>query len=83
VRLCVLCFWPLSLRVLRMPSIRKLCRGLKGRNYAKVIGEFSYVSLKHNAISLLINCAGPGTLGSFYRLSTLSLQHGITILQRL
>jgi hypothetical protein len=50
-----------------IPSIRKLCRKLEKRNYAREICEFQhYQAPKHNTFSLFINRAGPETIEGLF-----------------
>jgi hypothetical protein len=53
----------LSMRFEDIPSVRKLCRRLEKRSYAKEICEFTGDGApKHNTFSLFIARAGPDTI---------------------
>ena len=71
----------LSLMFMRfeaIPSIRKLCRRLERRQYARDICEFGDSTPKHNTFSLFITRAGPETIeGIFGELRDQALEMGI------
>jgi transposase len=50
-----------------VPSVRKLCRKLERRQYAREICEFTCKGTpKHNTFSLFISRAGPDTIGGLF-----------------
>jgi hypothetical protein len=49
-----------------IPSIRKLCRRLEKRQYARDICEFGDCTPKHNTFSLFITRAGPENIESLF-----------------
>jgi len=57
----------LFMRFEAIPSLRKLCRRLERRRYAREICEFTgEITPKHNTFSLFISRAGPDTIeGAF------------------
>ena len=60
-----------------VPSVRKLCRKLERRQYARDICEFT-VAPKHNTFSLFITRAGPDTIeGLFTELRDQAFSMGI------
>jgi transposase len=69
----------LFMRFEAIPSLRKLCRRLEKRRYAREICEFTDGrSPKHNTFSLFISRAGPGTIeGLFSELRGQALKMGI------
>jgi hypothetical protein len=71
----------LSLMFMRFeanPSIRKLCRRLERRQYARDICEFGDSTPKHNTFSLFITRAGPENIeGLFKELRDQALAMGI------
>ena len=50
-----------------IPSIRKLCRRLERRQYARDICEFGDSTPKHNTFSLFITRAGPENIEGLFR----------------
>jgi len=61
-----------------IPSIRKLCRRLERRQYAREICEFGDCAPKHNTFSLFITRAGPENIeGLFEELRDQALAMGI------
>jgi hypothetical protein len=61
-----------------IPSIRKLCRRLERRQYAREICEFGDCTPKHNTFSLFITRAGPEAVeGLFKELRGQALAMGI------
>ncbi|MGD0204568.1 MAG: transposase [Candidatus Bathyarchaeia archaeon] len=62
-----------------IPSVRKLCRRLEKRRYARKICEFTgEITSKHNTFSLFISRAGPDTIeGMFSELRDQALKMGI------
>jgi len=50
-----------------IPSIRKLCRRLERRQYARDICEFGDCTPKHNTFSLFIARAGPEAIGGLFK----------------
>jgi len=72
----------LSLMFMRfeaIPSLRKLCRKLEKRRYARKICEFTgEITPKHNTFSLFISRAGPDTIeGLFMELRDQAFRMGI------
>jgi hypothetical protein len=60
-----------------VPSVRKLCRKLERRQYAREICEF-IIAPRHNTFSLFINRAGPDTVeGLFAELRDQAFNMGI------
>jgi hypothetical protein len=49
-----------------IPSVRKLCRKLERRQYAREICEFGDKTPKHNTFSLFITRAGPETIEKLF-----------------
>jgi len=49
-----------------VPSVRKLCRRLERRQYARDICEFGDRTPKHNTFSLFITRAGPETIEKLF-----------------
>jgi len=49
-----------------IPSVRKLCRRLERRQYAREICEFGNGTPKHNTFSLFITRAGPETIEKLF-----------------
>jgi transposase len=68
----------LFMRFEAIPSLRKLCRRLERRSFAREICEFTDDrSPKHNTFSLFIRRAGPGTIeGLFTELRDQALTMG-------
>jgi hypothetical protein len=67
----------LFMRFEAVPSLRKLCRKLERRQYARDICEFT-VAPKHNTFSLFITRAGPETIeGLFIELRDQAFRMGI------
>jgi transposase len=67
----------LFMRFEAVPSLRKLCRKLERRPYARDICEFT-VAPKHNTFSLFITRAGPGVIeGLFTELRGQAFSSGI------
>jgi transposase len=67
----------LFMRFEEIPSVRKLCRKLERRQYARDICEFT-VAPKHNTFSLFITRAGPETIeGLFTELRGQAFSMGI------
>jgi hypothetical protein len=61
-----------------IPSLRKLCRRLERRQYARDISEFGDSTPKHNTFSLFIARAGPEAIeGLFVELRDQALAMGI------
>jgi hypothetical protein len=57
----------MSMRFEAMPSLRKLCRKLERRRYARSICELDGDEApKHNTFSLFINRAGPETIEGLF-----------------
>ena len=50
-----------------IPSIRKLCRRLERRQYAREICEFGDETPKHNTFSLFITRAGPEAVEGLFK----------------
>jgi len=69
----------LFMRFEAIPSLRKLCRRLERRRYARKICEFTgEITPKHNTFSLFISRAGPDTIeGLFMELRDQALKMGI------
>ena len=69
----------LFMRFEAIPSLRKLCRRLERRRYARKICEFTEdTTPKHNTFSLFISRAGPNTIeGMFMELRDQALKMGI------
>jgi transposase len=69
----------LFMRFETTPSLRKLCRKLERRRYARKICEFTgEITPKHNTLSLFISRAGPDTIeGMFTELRDQALKMGI------
>ncbi len=69
----------LFMRFEAIPSLRKLCRRLEKRRYAREICEFTGDRApKHNTFSLFITRAGPDTIeGLFTELRDQALKMGI------
>jgi transposase len=69
----------LFMRFEAVPSLRKLCRKLERRSYAREICEFTSKSApKHNTFSLFINRASPKTIeGLFTELREQAFKMGI------
>ena len=69
----------LFMRFEAVPSLRKLCRKLERRRYAREICEFTGDRVpKHNTFSLFINRAGPETIeGLFTELRDQAFKMGI------
>jgi transposase len=67
----------LFMRFEAVPSVRKLCRKLERRQYARDICEFT-IAPKHNTFSLFITRAGPDTIeGLFTELRDQAFNMGI------
>ena len=49
-----------------IPSMRKLCRRLERRQYARDICEFGDCAPKHNTFSLFITRAGPENIEGLF-----------------
>jgi transposase len=57
----------LFMRFEAVPSLRKLCRKLERRRYAREICEFNGdLAPKHNTFSLFVSRAGPGTIEGLF-----------------
>jgi transposase len=69
----------LFMRFEAIPSLRKLCRRLERRRYARQICEFTgEITPKHNTFSLFIRRAGPDTIeGLFTELRDQAFRMGI------
>jgi len=64
VRSMLLAF--MFMRFEAIPSVRKLCRKLERRQYAREICEFGDRTPKHNTFSLFIKRAGPETIEKLF-----------------
>ena len=68
----------MSMRFEAIPSMRKLCRRLERRQYARDICEFGDSTPKHNTFNLFITRAGPEAIeGLFVELRDQALGMGI------
>jgi transposase len=68
----------LFMRFEAVPSVRKLCRKLERREYAREICEFGRGTPKHNTFSLFITRAGPNVIeGLFAELRAQAFNMGI------